>query len=61
VIATDKKLSSTLVDTDQVNKVEGVTEGAGFVYSGLGPDYRVLGEFVYLCVIGCFIGCCFAR
>lgn len=42
VIATDKKLSSTLVDTDQVNKVEGVTEGAGFVYSGLGPDYRVL-------------------
>lgn len=42
VIATDKKLSSSLVDTDQVNKVQAITDGAGFVYSGLGPDYRVL-------------------
>ena len=44
VVATDKKLSSTLVDTDQVNKVQGVNEKCGFVYSGLGPDYRVLSE-----------------
>lgn len=42
VIATDKKLASTLVDTDQVRKVENITEGSGFVYSGVGPDYRVL-------------------
>uniref|UniRef100_A0A6S9AKY7 Proteasome alpha-type subunits domain-containing protein n=1 Tax=Ditylum brightwellii TaxID=49249 RepID=A0A6S9AKY7_9STRA len=42
VIATDKKLSSTLVDTDQVCKVEKITSGSGFVYSGVGPDYRVL-------------------
>mmetsp|Transcript_14129 Transcript_14129/g.19324 ORF Transcript_14129/g.19324 Transcript_14129/m.19324 type:complete len:238 (-) Transcript_14129:156-869(-) len=42
VIATDKKLSSTLVDTDQVCKVEKITKGSGFVYSGVGPDYRVL-------------------
>ena len=44
VIATDKKLSSSLVDTDDVNKVQGVNDNCGFVYSGLGPDYRVLGE-----------------
>lgn len=42
VIATDKKLSSTLVDLDQVSKIQKINEGSGFVYSGLGPDYRVL-------------------
>mmetsp|Transcript_3701 Transcript_3701/g.5068 ORF Transcript_3701/g.5068 Transcript_3701/m.5068 type:complete len:238 (+) Transcript_3701:149-862(+) len=42
VIATDKKLASILVDTDQVSKVEPITESSGFVYSGVGPDYRVL-------------------
>ena len=49
VIATDKKLASSLVDTAQVSKVESVGEtaggGSGMVYSGVGPDYRVLGEF----------------
>lgn len=44
VIATDKKLSSSLVDTDDVAKVEKITDNCGFVYSGVGPDYRVLGE-----------------
>ena len=44
VIATDKKLSSPLVDIDHVHKVEQVTPSCGFVYSGVGPDYRVLGE-----------------
>jgi len=43
VIATDKKLTSTLVDLDDVTKMEGITKSSGFVYSGLGPDYRVLG------------------
>jgi 20S proteasome subunit alpha 2 len=42
VIATDKKLASTLIDTDDVSKVEKITKGTGFVYSGVGPDYRVL-------------------
>lgn len=42
VIATDKKFSSSLVDTDGVNKVETINKHTGFVYSGVGPDYRVL-------------------
>ena len=42
VIATDKKLASALVDTKEVSKIEGITQQSGFVYSGLGPDYRVL-------------------
>lgn len=42
VIATDKKLPSPLVDVDDVNKVEKITKSNGFVYSGVGPDYRVL-------------------
>jgi 20S proteasome subunit alpha 2 len=46
VIATDKKLASSLVDSDDVSKVENITEGCGFVYSGVGPDYRVLGELL---------------
>ncbi len=44
VIATDKKFSSSLVVGDDINKVERITKGSGFVYSGVGPDYRVLGE-----------------
>ena len=43
VIATDKKFGSDLVETDDVRKVEKVTDGSGFVYAGVGPDYRVLG------------------
>lgn len=42
VIATDKKFSSALVDGENVSKVEQITDGSGFVYSGVGPDYRVL-------------------
>jgi len=42
VIATDKKLASSLVDIEHVNKIEAVTKTSGFVYSGVGPDYRVL-------------------
>mmetsp|Transcript_23429 Transcript_23429/g.36672 ORF Transcript_23429/g.36672 Transcript_23429/m.36672 type:complete len:238 (+) Transcript_23429:113-826(+) len=42
VIATDKKFSSSLVEGEGVQKVERVTRGSGFVYSGVGPDYRVL-------------------
>jgi len=42
VIATDKKFGSALVDGESVRKVEPVTDGSGFVYAGVGPDYRVL-------------------
>ncbi|KAL9182317.1 hypothetical protein ACHAXT_012969 [Thalassiosira profunda] len=42
VIATDKKFGSALVEGEGVRKVERVTEGSGFVYAGVGPDYRVL-------------------
>merc|ERR1712232_1108589 len=36
------KLSSPLVDVEHVHKVEQITPACGFVYSGVGPDYRVL-------------------
>jgi len=49
VIATDKKLASSLVAVDDVNKVEEINKSCGFVYSGVGPDYRVLGECVLAC------------
>jgi 20S proteasome subunit alpha 2 len=42
VIATDKKLASPLVDTAHVHKIEAISPSTGFVYSGVGPDYRVL-------------------
>eukprot|EP00578_Thalassiosira_sp_NH16_P010102 CAMPEP_0181122588 /NCGR_PEP_ID=MMETSP1071-20121207/25396_1 /TAXON_ID=35127 /ORGANISM="Thalassiosira sp., Strain NH16" /LENGTH=237 /DNA_ID=CAMNT_0023207573 /DNA_START=198 /DNA_END=911 /DNA_ORIENTATION=+ len=42
VIATDKKFGSALVEGEGVSKVEKVTDGSGFVYAGVGPDYRVL-------------------
>ncbi|KAL7437084.1 hypothetical protein ACHAXH_008788 [Discostella pseudostelligera] len=45
VIATDKKFGSPLVEGSGVRKVEKITEGSGFVYAGVGPDYRVLGKF----------------
>jgi len=46
VIATDKKFASPLVEGEEVRKVEKITEGSGFVYAGVGPDYRVLGESI---------------
>uniref|UniRef100_A0A7S4JHJ4 Proteasome alpha-type subunits domain-containing protein n=1 Tax=Odontella aurita TaxID=265563 RepID=A0A7S4JHJ4_9STRA len=58
VIATDKKFSSELVDHEEVGKVMSISAGGGgvagqgggmgrgggvgMVYSGVGPDYRVL-------------------
>jgi len=42
VIATEKKLSSELVDVENVHKVEVITPTTGFCYAGVGPDYRVL-------------------
>mmetsp|Transcript_23523 Transcript_23523/g.72369 ORF Transcript_23523/g.72369 Transcript_23523/m.72369 type:complete len:240 (-) Transcript_23523:241-960(-) len=42
VLCTDKKLGSRLVDSDDVKKLEMLTESCGLVYAGVGPDYRVL-------------------
>lgn len=42
VIATDKKLTSELVDVAHVHKVELLTPSSGVCFSGVGPDYRVL-------------------
>jgi 20S proteasome subunit alpha 2 len=42
VIATEKKLPSILVDDSTVQKIAMLTPNIGVVYSGMGPDYRVL-------------------
>nr|XP_002123939.1 proteasome subunit alpha type-2-like [Ciona intestinalis] len=42
VMATEKKQKSILYDEHSIHKVEAVTDKIGIVYSGMGPDYRVL-------------------
>uniref|UniRef100_A0A4W5LG20 Proteasome subunit alpha type-2 n=1 Tax=Hucho hucho TaxID=62062 RepID=A0A4W5LG20_9TELE len=42
VLATEKKQKSILYDETSVHKVEPITKHIGMVYSGMGPDYRVL-------------------
>ncbi|KAM0791666.1 Proteasome subunit alpha type-2 [Microbotryomycetes sp. NB124-2] len=42
VIATSKKTPSPLVDDSMLEKVAMVCPNIGVVYSGMGPDYRVL-------------------
>mmetsp|Transcript_59926 Transcript_59926/g.117832 ORF Transcript_59926/g.117832 Transcript_59926/m.117832 type:complete len:234 (-) Transcript_59926:79-780(-) len=42
VIATDRKVSSVLVDSDEYQKIQNVTPTTGFVYAGMGPDFRVV-------------------
>ncbi len=42
IIATEKKLPSALVDETTVQKIAVITPNIGVVYSGMGPDYRVL-------------------
>ncbi|KAK6911286.1 Proteasome, subunit alpha/beta [Dillenia turbinata] len=42
VIATEKKLPSILVDETSVKKIQLLTPNIGVVYSGMGPDFRVL-------------------
>lgn len=42
VIATEKKLPSLLVDESTVQKIATLTPNIGVVYSGMGPDFRVL-------------------
>eukprot|EP00048_Salpingoeca_helianthica_P014757 m.223374 g.223374 ORF g.223374 m.223374 type:complete len:237 (-) comp16244_c0_seq1:186-896(-) len=42
VIATEKKITSPLIDETSIRKVSNITAKVGCVYSGMGPDYRVL-------------------
>jgi 20S proteasome subunit alpha 2 len=42
VIMTEKKLFSVLVDDKEVSKISTITPSTGSVFSGLGPDSRVL-------------------
>lgn len=42
VLATEKKSSSPLIDSQSSSKVSLITPDIGMVYSGMGPDYRVL-------------------
>ncbi|RKF76326.1 putative proteasome subunit alpha type-2 [Golovinomyces cichoracearum] len=42
VLATEKKSSSPLIDSPSLSKVSLITPNIGMVYSGMGPDYRVL-------------------
>ena len=43
VIACDKKVSTTLVDLDEYQKIQSITPSTGFIYAGMGPDFRLLG------------------
>ncbi|XP_067012154.1 proteasome subunit alpha type-2 [Anabrus simplex] len=42
VLATENKHKSILYDEQSVHKVETITKHIGMVYSGMGPDYRLL-------------------
>jgi len=42
VLATEKKSQSPLILTNTLNKISCITPDIGMVYSGMGPDFRVL-------------------
>ena len=42
VLATEKKAPSLLLDTSMIEKVAPICPNIGFVYSGMGPDFRIL-------------------
>ena len=42
VLATEKKNKSILFEDHSTYKIEQVTQNIGMVYSGMGPDYRLL-------------------
>ncbi|CAJ0916674.1 3540_t:CDS:2 [Entrophospora sp. SA101] len=42
VVATEKKTASPLIDDSSLEKVANVCPNIGIVYSGMGPDFRVL-------------------
>jgi 20S proteasome subunit alpha 2 len=44
-LASEKKQKTTLHDDRSVNKIEPVCKNVGMVYSGMGPDYRLLVKY----------------
>lgn len=44
MLATEKKSSSPLADQSSLAKISDITPNIGMVYSGMGPDYRVLAD-----------------
>ena len=42
VLATEKKMPSTLVEETSISKIQLLTDEIGITYSGMGPDFRVL-------------------
>lgn len=42
VIAAEKKMKSWLQECDTIRKIEPITPLIGMVYSGMGPDYRLI-------------------
>ncbi|KAG5675938.1 hypothetical protein PVAND_005795 [Polypedilum vanderplanki] len=42
VFATENKQKSLLYDENSMHKIENITDNIGMVYSGMGPDYRLL-------------------
>ncbi|WP_411023064.1 hypothetical protein, partial [Salmonella sp. s51228] len=42
VLAAEKKHKSILSDESSVTKVEVISKYIGFVYSGMGPDFRII-------------------
>lgn len=42
VLATEKRLPSTLMDVKSIQKISLLTESIGVVYAGMGPDSRIL-------------------
>lgn len=42
VLATEKKHKSVLYEDHSTYKIEKITDRVGMVYSGMGPDYRLL-------------------
>ncbi|KAK9447466.1 nucleophile aminohydrolase [Limtongia smithiae] len=42
VLATEKKSASELIDATSLEKIANITPDIGMVYSGMGPDFRVL-------------------
>lgn len=42
VLATEKKQRSILYDESSIHKVEPITRNIGMIYSGMGPDYRLI-------------------
>lgn len=42
VLATENKQKSILYEEQSVHKIESITNNIGMIYSGMGPDYRLL-------------------